>query len=71
MPSLSNAECMDHEVAESISSDVLQELVMNAFGLVRRVHKFHCETEIPNKVPRAKDRQKVRLSMTNINMEPF
>ena len=59
MPSLSDAECMDHEVAESISSDVLQELVMNAFGLVRRVHKFLCETEIPNKVPRAKDRQKV------------
>lgn len=60
----SDAECVDHEVADSISSDVLQELVMNVFELGRRQHKFLCETEIPNKVPRAKEPQRVWLSMT-------
>ena len=55
MPSSSDADCVDHEVADSISSDALQELVMNVFELGRRQHKFLCETEIPNKVPRAKE----------------
>ena len=54
MPS-SDADCVDHEVADSItiSSDDLQELVRNVFELGMRQHKFLCETEIPNKVPRA------------------
>lgn len=61
MPSSSDADCTDHEVADSTSSDVLQELVMNVFELGRREHKFLCETEIPNKVPRAKEPLKVHV----------
>ena len=55
MPSLSDADCTDHEVADSTSSDVLQELVMNVFELGKREHNYLRETEIPNKVPRAKE----------------
>lgn len=65
MPSSSDADCTDHEVADSTSSDVLQELVMNAFELRKIEHKFLCETEIPNQVPCAKEPLKVRLFMTN------
>jgi len=55
LSSSSDADCVDHEVAHSISPEALQELVMNVFELGRRQHKFLCETEIPNKVPRAKE----------------
>ena len=59
LPSLSDADCTDHEVADSTSSDVLQELVMNVFELGKREHNYLRETEIPNKVPRAKEPLKV------------
>ena len=55
MSSSSDADCVDQEVAHSISSEALQELVMNVFELERRRHKYLCETEIPKKVPRAKE----------------
>lgn len=59
MSALSDAGCVSPEVSLPISSDVLQDLVMNVFELGKRQHKFLCETEIPKKVPRAKEPRQV------------
>ena len=55
----SDAGCVSPEVSLPTSKDALQELVMNVFELGKRQHQYLCETEIPKKVPRAKEPQRV------------
>ena len=57
--SASSDGCVSPEVSLPISSDALQELLMNVFALRKREHKYYCETIIPQQVPLAKEPQRV------------
>ena len=52
-------DCVSPEVSLPISSEVLQELVMNVFSLNKRRQKYFSETIIPQQVPLAREPQRV------------